>query len=173
MINHDQLRTLIIRPALDKLQLYSQQAVELLVFTCAVESNGGTYLKQINGSALGIYQMEPDTYADIWQNFIRYRSNISQLMGIHFDAYRMPEANRLVFDLRFATAMARIHYRRVSMELPSHNDPNAIWDYYKEFYNTKEGKAEKKKALKAYYNFIGQKEQAQHLPESEQTSQPS
>ena len=74
MFLHNQLRELIITPALSKLQLYSKDAEELLIFTCAVESDGGTYLKQIKGPALGIYQMEPRTYNDIWQNYMRNRS---------------------------------------------------------------------------------------------------
>ena len=63
MIDNKQLRELIIGPSLDALQMYSKEAEEILVFTCASESLGGTYLKQVKGPALGIYQMEPATYA--------------------------------------------------------------------------------------------------------------
>ena len=69
MIDNKQLRECIIKPTLDSLQMYSQAAEELLVFTCACESLGGTYLKQVKGPALGIYQMEPATYQDIWENY--------------------------------------------------------------------------------------------------------
>jgi hypothetical protein len=61
MFNITQFRELLIRPVLDSLQMYSKDAEELLVFTCAAESNGGTYLHQVKGPALGIYQCEPST----------------------------------------------------------------------------------------------------------------
>lgn len=154
MFLHEQLRSLIITPALSKLQLYSNDAEELLVFTCAAESDGGTYLKQIKGPALGIYQMEPKTYNDIWQNYIRNRRDLTLLLTHNFDVVRMPDENRMVYDLHFATAMARIHYCRVKEALPSAKDVEAIWNYYKTYYNTPSGKATKSKAIKAYETFI-------------------
>lgn len=65
MLDCSQFRALIIEPVLSKLQLYSKDAEELLVFTCAAESLGGTLLHQIQGPAVGIFQMEPNTYTDI------------------------------------------------------------------------------------------------------------
>ena len=141
MLNVNQLRELIIKPALTDLLMYSEDASELLVFTCAVESNGGTYLKQINGPALGIYQMEPATYNDIWQNYLKHKSNLMLIMMNNFDIIRMPDEKRLVHDLRYATAMARIHYARVKEPLPSHDDTKAVYEYYKKYYNTNSGKA--------------------------------
>lgn len=157
MINHHQLRECVIMPALSKLQLYSKDAEELLVFTCAVESNGGTYLKQIKGPALGIYQMEPATHNDIWQRYIRFHTDLSMMLSMNFYAPRMPDESRLVYDLGYATAMARIHYKRVSAPLPSATDVNAMWEYYKEYYNTKEGKSKKDKSVEAYEKYINQK----------------
>jgi len=155
MLNSEQLRELIIRPALDKLQMYSDFASELLIFTCAVESIGGTYLKQIKGPALGIYQMEPATYNDIWQNYIRNRSSLSSIMGINFDAFRMPPEDRMIYDLSYATAMARIHYRRVNEPLPTDpKDIDALWSYYKKYYNTEKGKSKKEKSILMYQDFV-------------------
>lgn len=154
MIYCPQLRELIIRPALEKLVLYSVEAVELLIFTCAVESKGGTFLKQIKGPALGIYQMEPATYNDIWQNYIRVKSGLRTMMGLHFNAYTMPSEDRMIYDLEFATAMARIHYARIPMPLPMTSDIDGIWQYYKHFYNTNLGASVKDKSIQAYKDFI-------------------
>lgn len=169
MIHNEQLREYIIKPVLNMLQMYSDDAVELLVFTCAVESDGGTYVKQIQGPALGIFQMEPKTYTDIWQNYIRSRSNLTQLMGLHFDAYRMPDPERMIYDLRFATAMARLHYRRSSLLLPNRKDVDAIWNYYKQIYNTPAGKADKGIAIKKYQAFLqlGKAKQVKVQPQPE------
>ena len=153
MINYAQFQELIISPSLSKLQLFSDSAANLLAFTCAAESRGGTYLKQIKGPALGIYQMEPATYNDIWRNYIFNRADYMQILGLNFNAFRMPEEDRMIYDLHYATAMARLHYRRVDKPLPHANDLDGIWEYYKEFWNTHLGKAKKDKAIKAYKDF--------------------
>src|ERR1700751_1761010 len=153
MLSALQLRNLIITPALNDLLLYSDEAVELLLFTCANESDGGTYIKQFNGPALGIYQMEPVTYNDIWQNWIMHKSDILLRLTHNFEASRMPDEYRLMYDLRFATAMARIHYQRVKEPLPKLYDVDGLWNYYKTYYNTAAGKANKETAVNAYQRF--------------------
>jgi len=154
MIDNKQLRELIIKPALSKLQMYSTNAEEILVFTCATESLGGKYLKQVNGPALGIYQMEPNTYTDIWENYIKNRGALLNMLTLNFDVGRIPLPERMVYDLRFATAMARLHYARAKEPLPSAENVDAIWKYYKKYYNTPLGKAEKESAVKHYQKFL-------------------
>lgn len=154
MINSSQLRDLVIIPALKDLQLESQVAVDLMLFTCAAESDGGRYLKQINGPALGIYQMEPATYNDIWRNYISGNGRINLIMLSCFDCPSMPPEDRLIHDLRFATAMTRLYYSRIAAPLPLNSDPLLLWYYYKNYYNTKEGKAEQQNALTQYHRFV-------------------
>lgn len=154
MLNAEQLRTLIIEPALKDLNLQSDDATELLLFTCATESEGGTYLHQIKGPALGIYQMEPATYNDIWQNFVMGKAMLKLQLIHNFGCMAMPSEDRLIYDLRFATAMCRIHYDRNPDALPKANDVDAIWNYYKMYYNTSAGKAEYHEAVNAYYRFV-------------------
>lgn len=150
MINASQLKELVIKPALHELVMYSDNAVELLLFTCAVESLGGTYLKQLKGPAVGIYQMEPATHNDIWQNYINHRGSLIMIMASAFDCTRMPSEDRLIYDLRYATAMARLHYARVPEPLPDLNDIQSIWVYYKTHYNTIQGSATKDKSIAKY-----------------------
>lgn len=156
MINVQQLRELIIRPALRDLQMYSEDAEELLVFTCAVESGGGTYLQQVNGPALGIYQMEPETYYDIRLHYLPHKTQLGIILYTQFGLATYPhsEEHRLVYDLRFATAMARIHYARVSQSLPSAQDSLALWQYYKAHYNTSLGRALEKDSIEKYLTYI-------------------
>lgn len=153
MFNVDQFRKLIVRPALESLVMFSESASELLVFTCANESDGGTYLHQIHGPALGIYQMEPKTYNDIWQNYINKNLTLKLQLLHNFDAPVMPSEDRMVYDLKFATAMARIFYARISESLPSPNVDD-MWNYYKRHYNTYSGKADYTSAVKAYRKFV-------------------
>ena len=154
MIDCSQFRSLIVEPVLSKLKLYSKAAEEILVFTCAVESLGGYYLSDIKGTALGIYQMQPDTYTDIWSNYIRSRNQLATLMAIHFSCNKIPEPERMIYDLHFATAMARIHYLRMPGNIPETGDVNDLWDYYKKYYNTDKGKAKKEDSIKKYQDFL-------------------
>lgn len=154
MFDCSQFRSLIVEPVLSKLKIYSKSAEELLVFTCAAESLGGRYLHQVKGPALGIYQMEPNTYTDIWSNYIRARNQLATLMAIHFGCNKIPEVERLIYDLHFATAMTRIHYLRMPGNLPDNKDVDGMWDYYKKYYNTEKGKAKKDESIKKYHDFI-------------------
>lgn len=156
MINVQQLRELIIKPTLQDLQMYSEDAEELMVFTCAVESGGGTYLKQINGPALGIYQMEPETYYDIRLHYLPHKQQLSVILYTQFGLATYPhsEEARLVYDLRFATAMARIHYLRVSEPLPNKQDTLGVWEYYKTYYNTSSGSAQVDQTIQKYRSYI-------------------
>lgn len=154
MLDCSQFRTLIIEPVLSKLQMYSKKAEELLVFTCATESLGGTLLHQVKGPALGIFQMEPNTYTDIWVNYIHGRNQLATLMALHMGCNKIPPVERMIYDLHFATAMARIHYLRFTGNLPEITDVEGIWEYYKKNYNTEKGKAKKDESIKKYQDFI-------------------
>lgn len=147
-INTTQLIELIIQPTLKDLGLYSLAAEQLLAGTCAQESGMGTYLKQVGtGPALGIFQMETASHDDTWDNFLKYNSNleckVTAIMDIPLpDHYRyVPHSSKLIADLSYACAMARIHYLRVKEPLPPANDIPALAAYYKKYYNTPNGGA--------------------------------
>lgn len=153
MFNIAQFRESIVQSTLKDLLLYSLEAEELLIFTCAAESLGGTFIRQIDGPALGIYQMQPETYNDIWQNYLKNKSRLSMILFSNFDVNFQSSADRLIYDLRFATAMARLFYSRIKEILPSFDDIEEIWLYYKRYYNTT-GKATKDESIAKYYKFI-------------------
>ena len=160
--NPDQFRELVIRPTLKYLEPeipYSEEAEDLLFMTAAHESRLGSYLKQINGPALGVYQMEPDTHEDIWVNFLEYRDELAWAV----DFYDIKgDEEPLVFDLRYATAMARVHYFRVKEALPKKDKFStyasylkALSEYAKKYYNTELGKATADDYYKAFLTYKG------------------
>lgn len=157
MFNIVQFRELIVKSSLNDLLLYSQDAEELLVFTCAVESLGGTFIHQVGGPALGIYQMEPNTHNDIWQNHISPNGSLTMRLMSNFNISK-PSEEVLIYDLRYATAMTRIFYERIKEPLPSASDENAIWEYYKKYYNTQKGAAQKDQSIKKYHCFVQRQE---------------
>ena len=133
MLNCNQFRKLIIQPALKRIELYSQEAEDLLVGTCGQESKGGTYLFQqgtnpdLNSSlqknilAVGIYQMEPRTHDDLWDNYIFEHEKLAALLKPFAEC----TAYKMVYDLYYATIMARIFYLRVPEPTPKPQDSNA------------------------------------------------
>jgi len=153
MFDIAQFREYIVNPALSDLQIYSKEFAELMVFTCAVESAGGTYVKQIKGPALGIYQIEPASFTDLWVNYIVRNQHIINLLTLNFAVHRMPSPIEMVTDLKLATAMCALFYKRYKVQVES-CDPDVLWEPYKKYYNTPKGKSEKEKSIKAYKAFI-------------------
>lgn len=128
-----QFRNLIVRKTLRMLELHSEAAEDLLMGTAAQESHL-KYIKQLgSGPALGLFQMEPDTLHDIWENYLDYRPGLVQKIedttGIGIE-----DQDALVYNLRYAAAMCRVHYLRVSAPLPSSLAEQAA--YWKQHYNT-------------------------------------
>ena len=153
MIEKEQLRTLIDSTLVElhkKTQgkvPYSDTAVELLMMTAAHESKLGTYLEQMNGPALGIFQMEPVTEEDIWDNYLHYREGLEEAV----ETFTLGDHGELKWNLKYAIVMARIHYYRVPQALPK--GFKELAEYAKEHYNTNEGKATSDKYLEDYYKY--------------------
>ena len=140
MIEPRHFRRFVIRPTLEDLELRSQPAEELLLGTALAEMEL-RYLKQghkqVNdgeGVALGLYSMEPETHDDIWGNYLRYRPVLSARVNA-FVARGRPRLDQLVWNMAYATAMARIPYWRVKEALPHEGDAMALSRYHVKHYN--------------------------------------
>jgi hypothetical protein len=142
----------VIVPTLELMGLPSRHAAELLLGTALVESRL-TYLRQIGGGpALGFYQMEPATHDDIHDNFLRFRPRLKAVIQSIISP--TPDLHRqLVTNLAYATAMARVHYLRVSEPLPRSGDVWGFAYYHKKYYNTEKGKATPEKFVLIWERF--------------------
>lgn len=159
------LRDYVIRPTLKRLGLYSEAAEILLLGTAAHESMGATCLRQVGGGpALGIYQIEPATHNDVWANYLRYKSGLMIQMQDFIPPGSRDRAaggwvcgkqNLLITDLAYATAIARIIYRRRPERLPDADDLPGIAQYWKDHYNTSAGKGTVEKFLADYDKYCG------------------
>jgi len=130
----------IIRCTLLQLDMYSPAAEELLLGTSAHESHLGHWLMQYpHGPARGLYQMEPATEADIWDNYLYYRPEratlVTKLTGVI-----KPSILNLQFNPIYSTAMARLHYRRIEDPLPPADDIDALSCYWDQHYNRNDRK---------------------------------
>ena len=143
-MNAQQLYDYIIKPTHQYMGVNyeSKESNFLSLCTAAIESNCGEYIKQINGPALGIWQMEPDTHDDIWNNCDAFRDSdfltrIDSLIPVFtFES--------LIDAPIYACAMARLKYSMDPHPLPKlsgDKDLDCInfFEYYKRVYNTEFG----------------------------------
>ena len=163
-INPKDVIDLIIRPALNGINLGGEAAIQLLAGTCATESAMGSNLIQTSGIALGIFQIEPKTHYDIHNNYLRFHADLAdkiyKICGMPWhNIGTVPYDDELIYNLRYAVCMARLKYYRNSRNLPGLNDIVAQASYWKDIYNTPSGKGLEAgylisydKYLKAYYN---------------------
>ena len=131
----------------------SPAAVNLLMGTAAQESQFGTYLTQIRGPALGVFQMEPATEKDIWENYLKWRPQtiaaITKMTGL-----TGPDSLHLTGNLIYQVIMARMHYRRVPRPLPASDNIKAMAAYWKDYYNTHLGRGTVDEFVHNYQRYI-------------------
>ena len=116
---------------------YTQDAAELCLGTIAHESLYGKYRKQIGGPALGITQMEPSTFNDCIENFLKYRPKISDKIR-QIAVITEFRAEDLINNDKLAICMMRIKYYRDSNPIP--NNLQGWAEYWKRVYNSENGK---------------------------------
>lgn len=142
MIDPAQLRALVVRPALETLGLWSGSAEALVMGTALAESRL-TYIAQLGGPALGLWQCEPATHSDIWHNYLDYRKDLAGRVmlaaGRGTSTPRLPSHDWLIFNMRYAAAICRVHYRRDPNPLPAADDVRGMGAYWKRSYNSRLG----------------------------------
>jgi hypothetical protein len=145
-MNAQQLHDYIIKPTLEYMEgnYNTPEARLLLLATAAIESDCGYYIKQVNGPALGIWQMESDTHEDIWLNCDSLRdSNFAISIG-KLEVENSINISELISSPQYACAMARLKYSMDSVPLPKVTsdrklDEVEFYRYYKRVYNTNLG----------------------------------
>lgn len=143
-MNHRQVRKLI-RKTLKKMNMWSEDAEELVFLTGLVES-GYKYITQIgSGIARSFFQVEAFTAKDSIDNYLSYRKAVlgdfafaiqrssEDIMSMSEEDFR----ELLWHDIAAGIAFCRIKYRRVPKAIPS--DLNGLAKYWKDYYNTEKG----------------------------------
>lgn len=134
-MNPNDFRFQVIRPTLNRLGLWSA-AAELLLLGTALAESGLRWLRQKGGGpALGVYQIEPATHRDIWANYLAYRPEQRARVAALRAAAPEPEV-QLMTNLAYATAIARLVYRRRPEPMPAADDLAGLAGYWKAHYNT-------------------------------------
>ena len=135
------------------IRLDMPEAVDLLLGTWAVESNGGKWLKQLNGGpALSAWQIEKPTFLDVIN---RCRMEHREVLGmtakdskdISPGDYYLIEKNH-----KLAIQIARLKYYLSPGSIPLTVEGRA--EYWKKYYNTYLGSGTVAKYLSKYQTYV-------------------
>jgi hypothetical protein len=142
----------LIRRVLQPAGCWSAAAEELLLATCAQESLLGVYRTQEpQGPGRGIFQMEAEDHDDAWQNYLPAHPDLTTWLE-HLSATHTTDD--MVDNDPYAIAMCRVHYMRKPGALPDPASLEAIWQYYKQWYNTVDGDATQEEFYQHYRELI-------------------
>jgi len=132
-----------IKTTLERYELpASDSAINLLIMIMAHESGNFRYVKQKDGPALGLCQMEHNTFFFVMGYLIR--TERFKLLERHFP----PELMQV--DSAFALAVARVYLYSFPESLPDANDFEGLACYAKKYWNTTAGKATEQDYLNAF-----------------------
>lgn len=156
--NKSQIRDLITR-TIKQLDWDIPALRELIMLTMAQESGLGTYLRQIGGGpAVGVCQMELATHNDIWQNFLKFKTDLaSKIKPLMSEASSVDKYfHELEFNLAYAIAMtAVLYFRKLRSwdKLPKQDDLAGLATLWKKHYNTPQGAGTESEAIENYKKF--------------------
>lgn len=169
MISPTQFLLMVITPTLQYLDPYvpySDEAAMLLLGTAAVESRL-KYLEQLHGPALGLYQIEPATHEDLWRRYLardevlagrvaallsaECQGDVTTILRRSAEPFPLRCHQELVYNLRYATAIARLVYYCAPEPLPPAR-LGAMARYWKDHYNTDEGRGRPRHFVERYPN---------------------
>lgn len=139
----------------------TEEAVDLLLLTAAQESHMGTYLQQLGaGPAKGVYQMEPDTLEDLYNNYLMYKPRHQQVLE-KFTVKFLNLEFQLTTNIAYQTAAARLQYFRKPFNLPKKSSFKDEYDYvvalakiWKQYWNTPKGKGTVEEAVANWGRFV-------------------
>ena len=142
-LNLTQLKYDVVEPALCAIGMNSTAALNLVTGTALAES-GAVFVKQENGGpALGLWQVEPATEIDCWDNFLGFNTALAAQVKTLLQPYNTvaQRTAQLVANLGYGAAVCRLRYRRARPPLPAWNDAAGMAAYHKQIYNTALGAA--------------------------------
>jgi len=154
LLDIQNFKNLILTPTLKAVDLYSESAVNLLLGT-AIQESRLTYLKQKGGGpALGLFQIEPNTFNDIYFRYLQ-REDKKELLGrVRQFTTQQDVRDQVIGNIPFAVVIARVRYYMVPEALPAYDDLEGLGKYWKRFYNTDGGKGEASEFKKNYEIYV-------------------
>lgn len=143
MLDVRQFQDEVIRPVLGVLAGWNPAmntpATTALLLGTALQESGLTFLRQRGGGpGLGLFQIEPASHDDVWNNFLATRRELSGIIE-SLAAGGRGDADQLTWNLGYGAAIARLIYWRAPAAMPPATDIDALGRYWKAHYNTPGG----------------------------------
>lgn len=137
----------LVDRTLERAGMRSASAVQLVLGTCAVESDFGTYLHQLHGGpGRGVFSMEPETFHWLRDHYCQRWIEDLWWVSTDFEAQE--------WDLASAIVFCRLRYRVRPEPLPAPGDIAGLAEYWKAFYNTRLGSGAAADFIEKYHLYI-------------------
>lgn len=141
-MNLSEIRRWVVRPVLERAELWSLAAENLILGTGLAES-GFEFLDQRDlqgrpGPAFGPWQIEELTYTSLWFQELSQMTRMNCLAAIGFD--EPPHVDELHGNLFLGALTCRMKYLTIHERLPDASDASGMAVYWKKYYNTFAGK---------------------------------
>lgn len=150
-----ELLLLVIRPTLQYLGEDSQSAQTLMVATAAIESGLGFHLTTQHSQGLGVFQISPERHQEIWDQYLakdpELASKVRGLASQH--EFLSHPHEELATNLRYATAIAWLVYKRNNCPLPAADDIPSMAKFWKAHFHH-QPQASIKSFVKCYKSLI-------------------
>ncbi|MBB2155185.1 hypothetical protein HLH33_02485 [Gluconacetobacter diazotrophicus] len=97
--------------------------------------------RQVDGPALGYWQVEPRTHDDLWRNWLCARPALAEVARSYLPSQfeDRPDAQALVLSDRYAACIATLVFYRSPVALPPRGNARAQCAAWKAGYNTSLG----------------------------------
>lgn len=132
----DDLRHLVIRDTLNYLNDWSLSAENLLLGTAAQETGLGGWHR---GRRVGLYHITPAMHRAVWDKYLVHYPNLaSEVRGMAGqNSFLRAPHGELITNLKYATAIAWMVYRRSGQELPNAHDPVELGKFWHRYFHPK------------------------------------
>ncbi|MBV1930188.1 MAG: hypothetical protein KUG71_00610 [Porticoccaceae bacterium] len=133
----NELRHFIIRETLKELGDWSLDRENLLLGTAAQESGLGQNLKE--GRLAGIYHISPAAHRAVWDKYLINQPELaSTIRGLAGQRSFLKDPNgELISNLKYATAIAWLIYKRTDKELPQRSSLEDLARFWHRHFHTR------------------------------------
>lgn len=134
-----ELLHLVIRPTLEYLGDFSKSAQTLLIATAAIESELGFHLKSDESRGIGVYRINPRAHQLLWDEYLAKDPDLaSKVRGLASQHEFLNHPHQeLATNLRYATAIAWMMYRRKNKVLPADDDIEGMAKYWRRHFHSR------------------------------------
>jgi hypothetical protein len=133
----EEIRYLVVRETLRELGDWSLCNENLLLGTAAQESGLGIKLKK--GRMAGIYLISPAAHRAVWDKYLIHEPELASVVrGMAGQrSFLQDPHGELVTNLKYATAIAWLIYKRSGQQLPEESTPEELAKFWHRHFHAK------------------------------------